>query len=74
MLYVFIRSGTYARVEGDGMGHKATQQTEKTHLETKRSHDPLVDGDRGIGPDLHESILPEAQILKAKITMPESQL
>eukprot|EP00624_Nannochloropsis_granulata_P002232 evm.model.NODE_21403_length_7257_cov_21.534243.2 len=73
MLDMFKRSGTYARVEGDGRGHKDTQ-TEKTHLETKRSHDALMDGERGIGPDLHESILAEAQVLKPEIALPEAQL
>ena len=52
----------------------STHKLKKTDLETKRSHDALVDGERGIGPDLHECILAEAQILKAEIALPEAQL
>ena len=48
--------------------------SQETHLETKRSHDAFVDGQRGIGPELDESILAETQVLKTEIALPKAQL
>ena len=70
----FKHPAAYARVEGEGMDATHIRASQETHLETKRSHDAFVDGQRGIGPELDESILAETQVLKTEIALPKAQL